>query len=97
MEIKKGTSWAQKVNDIAPLLGLNTPQYILNAVNANAPNILSGYVCFPGSSGGLGEDARVGEVRNVFGKKNAKEEVARGAWEVLLDLAQQRGLKFEEE
>ncbi len=39
--------------------------------------------------------AQVGEVRNVFGKKNAKEEVAKGVWEVLEELAAKRNFKID--
>lgn len=38
----------------------------------------------------------IGEARNVFGKKNAKEEVAKGVWESLRDLAAKRGVRMEE-
>lgn len=38
----------------------------------------------------------MGEVRNVYGKKNAKEECARGVWEALKDLAKKRGLDVED-
>lgn len=31
-------------------------------------------------------------MRNVFGKKNAKEECARGVWEVLKGVARDRGV-----
>lgn len=32
-------------------------------------------------------------MRNVYGKKAAKEEVARGVWEALKELATERGVK----
>ena len=38
----------------------------------------------------------VGEVRNVYGKKNAKEECARGVWEALKGVAKERGVDFAE-
>lgn len=34
-------------------------------------------------------------MRNVFGKKNAKEECARGVWEVLREVARDRGMEIE--
>lgn len=37
----------------------------------------------------------MGEVRNVFGKKSAKEECARGVWQVLGKLARERGVEVE--
>jgi len=38
----------------------------------------------------------MGEVRNVFGKKTAREEIARGVWERLRALAEVRGVRAEE-
>lgn len=38
----------------------------------------------------------VGEVRNVYGRKGAKDECARGVWEVLRQLARKRGVEIEE-
>lgn len=92
--VTKGSTYAQKINDIAPLLGLNTPAYHLHADSMSVPHLLSGYVSFPNSSG---LPSRLGEVSNVFGKKAAKEEVARGAWDVLVKVAEGRGVKLEEE
>ena len=55
--------------------------------------MLSGYATFPTETS-LPE--KIGEVRNVYGKKAAKEEVARGLWEVLTALAADRGVSIEE-
>lgn len=52
--------------------------------------MLSGYGSFPNQPG---SPPRIGEVRNVYGKKTAREEVARGVWEFLKDLAKKRGLE----
>lgn len=38
----------------------------------------------------------LGEVFNVYGKKNAKEDCARGVLEVLMDLARKRGVDLHE-
>ncbi|KAL2059691.1 hypothetical protein ABVK25_000984 [Lepraria finkii] len=94
LEVKKGTSYTQKVQDICPLLGLTSPQYILAPASNLVPNILSGYASFPNQPGMPKE---IGEVRNIFGKKNAKEEVAKGVWEVLQALAQKRNVRMEAE
>ena len=62
-------------------------------LSADAPNILTGaayFRCEPQFPG------PVGEVRNIFGKKNAKEECAKGVWEVLHALAKKRGIKVDE-
>lgn len=54
--------------------------------------MLSGYASFPTQPG---MPKQIGEIRNVFGKKNAKEEIAEGVWEVLQELAEKRGVKME--
>jgi len=41
--------------------------------------------------------AQIGEVRNVFGKKKAREEVAMGVWEALKALAAERSVSINEE
>jgi len=38
----------------------------------------------------------LGAVRNIYGKKNAKEECAKGVWNALSDLARSRGIKIDE-
>ena len=80
--------------DICPLLGLSAPHYKIAPVSALSPNMLSGYASFPGQ---LGMPKEIGEARNVYGKKNAKEEVAKGVWKVLLELAKKRDVKIEED
>lgn len=93
LEVKRGSTYTQKVNDAYALLGLPTPQYVLGATSDHAPNMISGYASFPNVPGLPKE---IGEVRNVFGKKSAKEEVAKGVWEVLRQLAEKRGVNISE-
>ena len=93
LEVKRGSTYTQKVNDAYSLLGLQTPQYVLTAASDLAPSIFSGYASFPNEPGLPKE---IGEVRNVFGKKNAKEEIAKGVWEVLRKLAEKRGATISE-
>lgn len=111
LEVRKETTYAQKVNgmnpsirsssnfsdgcgsDICPLLGLTAPHYHLAPASDLAPNMLSGYATFPNAPG---MPAEVGEVRNVFGKKKAKEEVAKGVWEAVRSLAAQRNVSINE-
>lgn len=85
-------------SDLAPLLSLPPPLYRLYPTSPAAPNLLSGAAHFTGMDAAhhplLKEP--VGEVRNVFGKKNAKEECARGVWEVLRKVAKERGVDVEE-
>lgn len=78
---------------MAPLMGLPTPQYHIEPASAAAPNLLNGYVTFNGVPAFQGP---VGEARNVYGKKNAREEVAKGVWEVLRVLAASRGFEPKE-
>lgn len=75
--------------DLCPILGLAAPTYRLSAGSASAPNLLSGAAYFPGEPR---FPDKYGEVRNIFGKKAAKEECARGVWEVLRELAANRGV-----
>lgn len=91
IKVVKETSYAQRIHDLAQMLGLNAPVYQLSPESMNAPNMLSGYVSFPDSPD---LPKRIGEVRNVFGKKAAKEKAAKGAWEALLNLAEKRGIKL---
>lgn len=90
--VSKGGSFAQRVTDMAPLMGLPTPQYHIEPASAAAPNLLNAYVTFNGVPALQGP---VGEARNVYGKKNAREEVAKGVWEVLKVLATSRGFEPE--
>lgn len=76
--------------DFCPILGLTAPTYRFSVASADAPNLLSGFASFPGSPN---LPSKVGEVRNVFGKKNAKEECARGIWRELKALARTRGVE----
>lgn len=66
----------------------------MRPLSADAPNIISGWASFPTSPLFPGP---LGEVRNVFGKKNAKEECAKGIWKELIQLARSRGIKVDDE
>ncbi|KAL9604260.1 MAG: hypothetical protein Q9219_000658 [cf. Caloplaca sp. 3 TL-2023] len=96
VEVKRDATYAARVNDLAPLLSLTPPIYRLGPTNPSAPNLLSGAAYFSGDAAYIPrlKDA-VGEVRNVFGKKNAKEECARGVWEALREVARERGVEIE--
>lgn len=93
LEVKRGSTYTQKVNDAYTLLGLQAPQYVFGAASNLAPNMLSGYASFPNEPDLPKE---IGEVRNVFGKKSAKEEIAKGVWAVLQELAEKRGVNISE-
>lgn len=78
--------------DLYPILGLPPPTYHLVASSPSTPNLLSGAAYFSGSPLFPGP---IGQVRNVFGKKGAKEECARGVWKVLRQVAAERGVEVE--
>ena len=79
--------------DLYPMLGLSTPEYRIAPLSADAPNIVSGAAYFHAEPMFPGP---VGEVRNIYGKKNAREECAKGVWMVLSALAKKRGIKVAE-
>lgn len=86
--LSNSSSYTQKVHELCPLLGLPQPLYRL-ASDADGPmvnNILSGAAYFPNSPLPL-LSGPVGTIRNVFGKKNAKEECARELYTVLIQIA----------
>ena len=93
LEVKKASTYTQKVNEAYGLLGLQTPQYVLAPASDMTPSMFSGYASFPNEPGLPRE---IGEVRNVFGKKNAKEWIAKGVWELLRELAEKRGVVISE-
>ncbi|MCJ1259717.1 hypothetical protein MMC24_007556 [Lignoscripta atroalba] len=82
-------SWGQKVNALYPHLSLPPPAYHLSPSSPLTPNIFSGGASFPNTP--LIKQQNIGEVRNVFGKKNAKEECARGVYEFLVAMVEKRG------
>ncbi|KAK0124535.1 hypothetical protein ONS95_009484 [Cadophora gregata] len=67
-------------------LGFNTPTYKITSVIPNAP-VCDGYADFGND---LRVDGPVGKVTNVFGKKNAKEAIARIVVSFLKDVERQR-------
>ncbi|KAL9128479.1 MAG: hypothetical protein Q9217_002857 [Psora testacea] len=90
VEVKKHTTYGQRVNDILPFLNLPQAQYRLSSL-PEAPNMVSGYATFPYANEIGRLEGQLGEVRHVYGKKNAREEIAKGVWELLRDVAEQRG------
>lgn len=81
---------AQKVNELCPLLGLPLPFYRFGpSPDAPVGNILSGAAYFPDNPLLSGP---VGMVRNVFGKKKAKDECAREVYRVLMNIATEKDL-----
>ncbi|KAL8803286.1 MAG: hypothetical protein Q9182_003244 [Xanthomendoza sp. 2 TL-2023] len=91
-------SYANRVADLAPLLSFTAPTYNFTPVSAAAPSMFSGAAYFTGDALEAHPKLKgpVAEVRNVFGKKNAKEECARGVWDLLKEVARGRGVEVEE-
>ncbi|MCJ1436814.1 hypothetical protein MMC27_006196 [Xylographa pallens] len=74
-------SWGERVVDLCTTLGIHPPTYRLAApAPATAPHIYSGAAHFEHEPL---LRAPVGEVRNVYGRRNAREECARGVVAVL--------------
>ena len=97
LEVKKWSTYVQKLNDIAPLLGLPQAQYHLSTAALDmAPSMVSGYATFPNTNGFSALLGQLGEVRNVFGRKNAREEIAKNVWALLVEVAEQRGFPVRE-
>lgn len=93
------TSTPHGQTELAHLLSLPPPMYRLSPASSAAPNLLSGAAYFSGVDAAYHPllSKPVGEVRNLFGKKNGKEECARGVWEVLREVARERGVEIEAE
>ncbi|KAL8698834.1 MAG: hypothetical protein Q9224_001675, partial [Gallowayella concinna] len=75
LEVQKNATYANRVADLAPLLSFMVPVYRFEPVSAAAPNMFSGAAYFTGDAVEAHPKLKgpVAEVRNVFGKKNAKE------------------------
>lgn len=80
------SSFAQQVAILAASLTLPTPEWKYTS-HPSDPNFHS-IACFFRSAGP--HEGPIGEVRNVFGKKKAKEECARLTLEYLLDVREKR-------
>ncbi|EUC45811.1 hypothetical protein COCMIDRAFT_36514 [Bipolaris oryzae ATCC 44560] len=80
------TSFAQRVATLAATLALPTPEwkYVSHPSDPNFHSV----ACFFRGAGP--HEGPIGEVRNVFGKKKAKEECARLTLEYLLDVREKR-------
>lgn len=84
------SSYAQKVNELSPILGLWPPQYrIFPNPDAPAGNILSGAAYFQDNPL---LSSPVGTINNVYGKKHAKEQCARAVYKVLMHIAMEKGI-----
>ena len=93
VEIPSFESYPQRVAEFSTLLGLRAPRYHLSPSSQDTPNLLNGYATFEDSAsiGGLGLDGQLGQVERVYGKKNAKDQIARSVWSLLKAVAESRG------
>jgi hypothetical protein len=82
-----GMSYPQQAAQLSTALGLGTPEWRFHPEDPAAPGFLNASCFF--KSGGQHEGP-IGEVRNIFGKKRAKEECARLTVEYLQGVKEQR-------
>lgn len=69
------------------MLGLSSPEYRPTYIDPSAPDMHT-IACFFKDGGA--HEGPIGEVRNIFGKKNARNECARKTLQYLTDLKNQR-------
>jgi hypothetical protein len=81
-----GNSYAGQIPALCSILGLAPPTYVVTKDRENAA-FWSGYADFGGHPM---IDGKVGEVRSVFGQKNAKEQIATEVFSFLKDIERQR-------
>ncbi|KAF2623034.1 hypothetical protein BU25DRAFT_494675 [Macroventuria anomochaeta] len=82
-----GASAASQAAALAHLLNLNTPEYRYTHEKPSVPDVHT-VSCFFRNGGA--HEGPIGEVRNVFGKKKAKEECARLTLGYLTEVKRQR-------
>ena len=82
-----GTTYPQQAAELSIALGLGTPEWRIHASDPAARDFhtVACYFKYGGPHGGP-----IGEVRNIFGKKKAKEECARLTVAYLQDVKQRR-------
>ncbi|KAF2839373.1 hypothetical protein M501DRAFT_1003971 [Patellaria atrata CBS 101060] len=79
-------SAAQEVNELCQLLGLSCPEYHFTSLK-HAPGMLSGYATFKNNPE---IPNPIGEADNIFGKKSAKDQIAKGVLAYLTRLSKKR-------
>jgi hypothetical protein len=87
------TSFAGQVPELCMRLGFNPPSYEIKKDSENVA-FWSGYAHFGGDPR---IEGKVGEVKNVFGKSNTKEQIAGEVLSFLKDIERQRMEKEDEE
>ncbi|KAH0543007.1 hypothetical protein FGG08_002615 [Glutinoglossum americanum] len=99
VEIKRDARFAQKVNvddgdlkELCPLIGLSPPEYRITP-DPRADSMYSGAAYF---NDPILPSGPIGEIRNVFGKKIAKEEISKSVLAYLKEWAKKRGVELRE-
>lgn len=82
----KATSLAGKIPELCTRLGFTVPRYEITRVSEQAP-LYSGYAHFNGDPR---IEGKIGEVKDIFGQKNAKEMIAETLHTFLKDIERQR-------
>ena len=82
--------YATLIPTLCAKLGFAPPQYDLQKVNNTA--FWTGYAFFPGNPF---IDGKVGKILDVYGKENAKEEIAEEVYRFLKDIQRQREEQFD--
>ena len=88
--LQENVKYTSLVPALCTRLGFSPPRYELEKADDTA--FWSGYAFFPGNPI---IDGKVGKVRNVFGQKNAKEEIAEEVYRFLKDIERQREEQFD--
>lgn len=86
LHVDRKPTFARQVADLSTYIGLNQPSYVVEAVSLGS-SIYSGYAHFNDDPRITG---KIGEFRNVFGRKAAKEQCAREVLIVLEGIRDQR-------
>ena len=79
-------SYAGQVPELCYRLGFNTPTYEITKHSENTP-LWNGYAHFGGDPR---IEGKVGEVKSIYGKNNAKEQIAMEVLSFLKDIERQR-------
>ena len=86
-------SCSAQVPCICHRLGFSPPRYVITPVLPNTP-LWNGYADF-GSDPRI--EGKVGEVKDIYGRKNAKEEVAKLVLSFMKDIERQRVTEIDDE
>ncbi|CZR54452.1 uncharacterized protein PAC_04336 [Phialocephala subalpina] len=93
----QGEKHTALIPKLANRLGYQPPTYVLTPVT-NGPScpLWDGYAEFAEKQS-IGDEGKVGHVRNVFGKENARQEIAKNVHTFLKDIEDHKLSMYEEE